>query len=134
MSRQALGTEKACSGVTDFGQVTREAPPEGSAGQDESLRASSGQREVSLGAAGGPAASEGEECHCAYYLALTAIGMVEETGQMSGRETGACAPGRRAGRQVRGHCMALVREERRGAGGGLSRDQLGLKASDEGDQ
>lgn len=42
---------------------------------------------MSWGSRVGPAASEGEECHRACYLALTAMEMVEEFGQMSGRET-----------------------------------------------
>lgn len=71
-----MSKEEVRSGVR--GKVTRRDPPEGSVGQQASLRASSGHREVCLGEAGGgegfPAAPEGEECHCACYLALKSSG------------------------------------------------------------
>ena len=51
MSRQAVSREEVRSRVR--GKVTRRDPPEGSVGQQASLRASSRHREVCLGEARG---------------------------------------------------------------------------------
>lgn len=82
-----MSKEEVRSGVR--GKVTRRDPPEGSVGQQASLRASSGHREVCLGEAGGgggvSSCSRGRGMSLCLLPGFKVIRMVE-FGQMSEKE------------------------------------------------